>query len=91
MISCSDYDYIEIVCLYHYPVELTMKSGKIVGGIALDTKRNAAKQECIEMEVKQDKLLVVLDEISKLEVSVDKCGLSTLTSNLDISSRTTSY
>ncbi|EPB3091559.1 Rho-binding antiterminator, partial [Vibrio vulnificus] len=22
MISCSDYDYIEIVCLFKYPVEL---------------------------------------------------------------------
>ena len=81
MISCSDYDYIEIVCLYHYPIELTMKSGKIVSGIALDTKRNGSKQECIEMEVKQDKVLVVLDEISKLEVKVENPHFKEVTFN----------
>ncbi|HFU74774.1 MAG TPA: transcriptional antiterminator, partial [Arcobacter sp.] len=27
MISCHQYDYIEIACMYHYPVALTLKSG----------------------------------------------------------------
>lgn len=43
MISCEQYDYIEIVCLYHYPIELTMKSGERINGVALDTKRNDQK------------------------------------------------
>lgn len=70
MISCEQYDYIEIVCLYHYPIELTMKSGERINGVALDTKRNDQKHECIEMKIDETKQLVILEDISKLTVSV---------------------
>ncbi|WP_234985230.1 Rho-binding antiterminator [Oceanospirillum multiglobuliferum] len=69
--SCSDYDYIEIVCLFKYPVELTMKSGSIISGKAIDTARNQANEECIKLQTKGVDLLVVLDSISKLKVSVN--------------------
>ncbi|WP_246747355.1 Rho-binding antiterminator, partial [Vibrio cholerae] len=29
MVSCSQYDYIELACLFHLPVKLTMKSGEV--------------------------------------------------------------
>ncbi|RTZ14474.1 transcriptional regulator [Vibrio aquaticus] len=68
MISCSDYDYIEIVCMHRYPVRLTMKEGDIVKGRALDTARDEAKQECVIVAVDGCKQFVVLDSVSKLEV-----------------------
>lgn len=49
MISCNEYDYIEIVCLYRYPVRLTMKVGESIKGVALDTSRNESKNECIKL------------------------------------------
>jgi Rho-binding antiterminator len=70
MISCQQYDYIEIACLYHYPVALTLKSGSIIKGIALDTARNEARQECIKIQTQESDSLIVLDDIATLEVSV---------------------
>lgn len=70
MISCNDYDYIEIVCLYRYPVRLTLTTGQSVEGIARDTARNQDKQEVIKLDVDGVEHLVVLDEISLMEVLV---------------------
>ncbi|MFD2097606.1 Rho-binding antiterminator [Corallincola platygyrae] len=71
MITCAQYDYIEIACMYRYPVELTLKSGEVLSGVAIDTQRNSAKQECILVEQKQGKHLVVLDELVAMEVTVE--------------------
>ncbi|NOH95986.1 Rho-binding antiterminator [Vibrio sp. 99-70-13A1] len=68
MISCNHYDYIEIVCLYKYEVLLTLKSGESIQGVANDTKRNENKQECILIKRETDSVLVVLDELVRLEV-----------------------
>ena len=71
MISCNEYDYIEIVCLYRYPVRLTMKVGESIKGVALDTSRNESKNECIKLNANETEILVELDGISKLEVLID--------------------
>lgn len=71
MISCSDYDYIEIVCMYRYRVLLYLKSGQELEGVAKDTARDGNKQECIVLDVNGEQQLVVLDEIARLDVCVD--------------------
>jgi len=77
VISCEMYDYIEIVCLFKYPIEIHLKSGDIITGIGQDTKRNSKRQECILVNVfdnvvdnpkKQSSQLVVLDGIVQLSV-----------------------
>jgi len=70
MISCSQYDYIEIVCMYKYPLQLTLTSGDIITGKALDTSRNESRQECIQLLVRDEKILVVLDDIKQLMVTI---------------------
>ncbi|WP_151900329.1 Rho-binding antiterminator [Sulfurimonas hydrogeniphila] len=70
MISCQQYDYIEIACMYHYSVKLTMKSGSVFEGKALDTARNENHQECIKIKTENHEVLVVLDEISTLETAI---------------------
>ena len=70
MISCGEYDYIEIVCLFQYPVQLVLKSGANVEGVAKDTQRNDAGEECILLEVDSIRQLFVLDQIEKLKVLV---------------------
>lgn len=69
MISCNDYDYIEIVCLYRYPVRLSLKYGVILEGVAIDTKRNDTRAECIELIIEGERQLVVLEDITKLTVT----------------------
>lgn len=71
MISCNDYDYIEIVCLYRYPVKLFLRTGDVIQGVAIDTKRDEDREECIELQVNGKAQLVILDTISKLEVTKD--------------------
>jgi Rho-binding antiterminator len=67
--------------MYRYPVKLTMKSGKVVSGRALDTKRNSAGRECIELDVKEEKVLIEVDDVSTLEVSIENPHFSKI--NLD--------
>ncbi len=71
MISCNQYDYIEIVCMYRYPINITMKTGTIIKCTPLDTQRNDAREECIKVRVDGVESLVELGHISKLEVCVE--------------------
>lgn len=71
MISCDQHDYIEIACMFRYPIILTLKSGEVIEGTALDTALNEHKDECIKIAVNGSETLVVLTELSLLEVSVD--------------------
>ena len=50
MLTCQQYDYIEIACMYRYPTRLHLKNGETVEGTAIDTCRNEQQQECIELE-----------------------------------------
>ncbi|MBX2879338.1 MAG: Rho-binding antiterminator [Granulosicoccus sp.] len=71
MISCNDYDYIEIACLYHYPIKLTLKTGGVIEGRALDTQRINAREEGIKVDVSGTQSTIALDDIVKLEVTID--------------------
>ncbi|MCQ8889629.1 Rho-binding antiterminator [Pseudoalteromonas carrageenovora] len=67
MISCHQYDYIEIACMHRLNIELVLKNGDEVCGVATDTKRNAYKQECIAIHVSGELKLIVLTTISLLK------------------------
>lgn len=71
MINCEQHDHVEVACMFNYPVKLFMKSGEVIEGIALDTKRNDKKRECIKINQEGSDLLVELDKVTKMEVSVD--------------------
>ena len=71
MISCQHHDYIEIVCAYKYPIKLTMKSGVAVECTALDVCLNEDRVECIKVKERNIDKLIVLDDISILEVCVE--------------------
>jgi Rho-binding antiterminator len=71
MISCNQHDYIEIVCMYHYPLSLTLKSGEVITCKALDTKRNDNNEECIQVDIQGVQTLVLLDELSALSVLIE--------------------
>lgn len=68
MISCGDYDYIEIACMHAYVIELHVFDGSIISGTALDTQRNALKQECIKIRSENTETLVVLNDIKSMNV-----------------------
>ncbi|MBQ4799991.1 Rho-binding antiterminator [Pseudoalteromonas sp. MMG006] len=67
MISCHQYDYIEIACMHRLNIELVLKNGDGVCGVATDTKSNANKDECIVVNVNNELQLIVLNTISVLK------------------------
>jgi len=71
MINCNQYDYIEIACMYRYPIKITMNTGEVIECTALDTPRNEAREESIKVNTEGTKSIVVLDGISKLEACVE--------------------
>lgn len=71
MISCSQYDYIEIVCTYKYPIRVTKKSGDSIECIAIDTCINSERVECIKVTQSGTEIEIVLNDICKLEVRVE--------------------
>ena len=78
MISCAHYDYIEIACMYHYEIRLTLKSGEIIEGIALDTARNVSLEECIKIKTDQTENLVILNHIVTLEALINNPHFQTI-------------
>lgn len=71
MISCEHHDSIELVCLFHYPVAITLSSGSVITGTAQDTQRNDQHEECIRIHTVSGDELVVLDRIRTLNVLVE--------------------
>lgn len=73
MISCEKYDYIEIACLYRFPITLILHNAQKITAIAVDTQRNAQQRECIKLltEPHQRSILVELQSIARLEVNIN--------------------
>ncbi len=67
MISCEQYDYIEIACMYHFKLIITLMSGDTITAIALDTKRNSENQECLVTQQVNQTALIVLDQVAAIE------------------------
>ncbi len=70
MLKCDLHDYIEIVCLYHYPLTLTLSCGAVLSGTAITTRYNDQRQECLLIRQNDDDELVLLEDIALLEVTV---------------------
>lgn len=68
MISCEQYDYIEIACLYRYQVLIVLTSGEHFTGQAVDTCVNRLKQECLKLNRKQGQIEIRLEDIHLLKV-----------------------
>lgn len=71
MISCQQYDYIEIACMYKFPILLTLKDAETLQGIAHDTKKNDDNEECLVLKTQDKETLVVLDDIATMEVQIE--------------------
>ena len=70
MISCDQHDYIEIACTFRYPIRITMKQASVIECTAIDTALNDKRLECIKVETEGTERLIVLDDISSLEVCI---------------------
>lgn len=81
MMSCEQHDYVEIACLYRYPIILTLISGENVNGIAIDTARNEDKAECIQILAENVARLVPLASITRMKATVNNPHFTTVAFN----------
>ena len=89
MISCDLYDIIEIACMYHFSVELTLKNGECVSGIAdtivIDKEvTNKDRQECIrlvddmQVDEKKSPLLIPLSTLAFMRALTPNSHFNTI-------------
>lgn len=68
---CHQYDYVEISCMYKFPIELTLRNGERLKGTAYDTHVNDNQKECLKLKTGDFEKIIVMDEIIKMEVLVE--------------------
>lgn len=71
MMSCQQYDYIEIACMHKYSLILCLKSGHEIFGIAFDTGINENREECLHILVEGAKQQVALNSLLSMRVKVE--------------------
>lgn len=69
--KCEQYDYVEIACMYRFPLLLVLLDGSKVRGIAKDIQWNEFHQECIVIDVENRPKLIPLDTILKMSTEVN--------------------
>ncbi|MDF2155849.1 Rho-binding antiterminator [Vibrio sp. CAU 1672] len=63
MITCRQYDYIEIACMYNLPVEITLKNGMKHQGTAFDTGYDMQRQECLFIDVEGEHIALPTEQL----------------------------
>ena len=72
MVSCSQYDYIEIACLYKLVVKLELENGDTIKGVAKDTLYNDNKEECLLVYSNNKERVIVLSQLVSMQAIEDK-------------------
>jgi len=70
MISCPQYDYVEIACLYKFPVQISLFDGSLVAGIAQDTSINSKQEECLVVKTEHAEEVITLTDIKIIKVMI---------------------
>lgn len=74
LIKCNKAGYLAL-----YPFNLKMKEeANTVEGIARDTARNVAKEECIVLDIEGEDVLIVLDKVASMTALVDNPHFSSV-------------
>ncbi|WP_339144269.1 Rho-binding antiterminator [Pseudoalteromonas galatheae] len=77
MISCQQYDYIELACLKRLKVTIEMKDGDVVRGRCENTAI-VDKQECLVLEQESQAVTVMLAGITSISADTDNPYFTTL-------------
>ncbi len=68
---CDLHDYLEIACLFHYQVEITLTTGIVILGQATTTLTEKQQQEFLiflPADKQQSEMKIPLNQLSKLSV-----------------------
>ena len=70
-VACDLHDFIEIACMYHYQVKLTLKDQTSIEGKAIDILIGSDKREYLVIDTGQ-KQQIELNQLRKLQVLTPK-------------------
>ena len=70
-VACDLHDFIEIACIYHYQVKLTLKDQTSIEGKAIDILIGSDKREYLVIDTGQ-KQQIELNQLRKLQVLTPK-------------------
>lgn len=79
-ISCELHDYLEIACLYHYLVKITLKNGQVIEGKAIDTLTSPEKIEYLIVQA-DNKQQIELNHLAKMQVLTANAKFKQVTFN----------
>lgn len=63
MVTCNQYDYIEIACMFKIPIEITLKNGETHQGRAFDTGFDLQRQECLFLDIDGEHIAFPTDHL----------------------------
>jgi Rho-binding antiterminator len=69
-VDCNVFDYVEIACMYRYPVRIFFRDGRQLDGTAVDTAVEAGRGEFLVLDIDGKSERVRLDTIATLETRV---------------------
>ena len=69
-IDCNAFDYVELACLYRYPVRLYLRDGSVLDGVAADTRTSSEDGEHLVLDADGGQRSIRLDTIAELEPRV---------------------
>lgn len=81
MLSCHQHDYIEIACMHHLTIKLTLSDGRQIVGIAHDTFYNQNREECMMLLVEQQQQPIILDNLVSMVAITKNPHFSTINFN----------
>ena len=67
-IACDLYDYLEIACLFQYQLEIVLKSGQRIRGVAVDTCTLPDKTEALKVLVDGDNIFLPMHDLASVRV-----------------------
>ena len=67
MLSCAIHDYIEIACLYHYRIQITLIDSETIQGEAMTTRISTNKKEYLLIQHASAQQEIELDNIKSMQ------------------------
>lgn len=77
-LDCAIVDNLEVACLYHYRLNLKMRDGSELQGIASDMKRNEQGVECLRLTAEDGQKDIELARIETISAVTDNPFFSKL-------------
>lgn len=75
-ILCDLHDYVEVACMYHYQLRLTLKDNQIIEGKAIDIITSTGKQECLVISNGQEQHHIELTQLAKMQATTPNARFS---------------